>query len=151
MYPFRYDMSLRVIHPSMDPRLICNRLGLQASLKQKVGEKRQTPAGTPLSGVYKETFCVFDLTASRGYKLEQHIIRCNKALEPHKRFLSRIASTGGSAEYFIGVYLDSNHGVVLSPEVLAQLSKLRISLSLDLYSELGHKSRRRKRPRKTST
>lgn len=148
MYPFRYVMSLRITHPAMDPRLICNRLGLQARIKYRVGERRQTPAGTILSGVNKATFCVVELAPPRGCELERFIKRCNKTLESHKRFLSRISSTGGSVEYFIGMFLDSNHGVVFSPELLAQLATLQITLSLDLYSESGMKSKKRKSSRR---
>lgn len=147
MYPFRYDVTLRITHPAMDPQQICNGLGLRARLKQKVGEKRQTPAGTPLSGVYKETFCVFDLAPHQGCELERFIKRCNKRLESHRRFLNRISSTGGSVEYFIGMFLDSNHGMAFAPDVLAQLTKLQIRLSFDLYCESHWKSRKRKRPR----
>jgi hypothetical protein len=132
----------------MDPQKICNRLGLQAKRKWKVGEKRHTPAGTPLSGVYKETYCCFDLAPPRGWELERFIKRCNKDLDSHKRFLSHISSTGGSAEYFIGMFLDSNHGLEFSPEVLAQLTKLHIGLSLDLYGGTGQKSRKPKSPKR---
>ena len=108
MHPYRYDVSLRITHPAMDPQQICNGLGLQAKWKWKVGEKRQTPIDTPLSGVYKETYCSFDLAppqGSRKCELERYIERSNKNLESHRGFLSRISSTGGSAEYFIGMYL----------------------------------------------
>ena len=147
MYPFRYAVSLRVVHPAMDPQQICNRLGLKAHRKWKVGDKKQTPRGTPLSGVYKETYCTFDLTPPQECELERFIKRCNKTLESHKRFLRRISSTGGSTEYFIGMFLDSNHGAVFSPDVLAQLTKLQIGLSFDLYS--GPDQKRRKLNRHT--
>ena len=148
MYPFRYDVSLRITHPSMDPRQICNRLGLQARRMWKAGEKRQTLTGAPLSGLYKETYCTFDLAPPRGYELERFIERCNKALESHKRFLNHISSTGGSVEYFVGMYLDKNHGVEFCPELLARLTKLQIGLSFDLYGGPGRKNRKRKGPRR---
>lgn len=151
MHPYRYDVSLRVTHPAMDPQQICNGLGLKARRKWKVGENRQTPAGIPLLGVYKETYCCFDLAAPQVCELERFIIRCNKRLESHRRFLRRISSTGGSAEYFIGMYLDSNHGVEFSPDVLAQLTKLQIRLSFDLYAGSDQKSGKRKRPGKTQS
>lgn len=148
MHTFRYDVCLRITHPSMDPQHICNRLGLQASMMWKAGENRQTPTRTLLSGVYKESYCVFDLAVPRGCELENFIKRSNKTLGPHKRFLSHISSTGGSVEYFIGMYLDRNHGVVFCPELLAQLTKLQIGLSFDLYGGSGRKSRKQERPRR---
>jgi len=150
MYPFKYGVTLRVTHPAMDPQQICNGLGLRASLKQKVGEKRQTPAGTPLSGVYKDTFCTFDLAPPQGCELEAFIKCCNRRLESHRRFLNRISSTGGSAEYFIGMFLDSNHGVVFDPDVLAQLTKLQIGLSFDLYGRSNQERKTKQTRRKQS-
>lgn len=55
-------------------------------------------------------------------------------------FLILIEVTGN------GLYLDRNHGIVFSPEVLAHLARLQISLSLDLYGGSGQKSTKRKTP-----
>ena len=146
MYPFRYDISLRITHPTMHPQQICDRLGLQAKRMWKVGQPRVTPTGTPLSGVYKQTYCTFSLACSRKDELERFIERSNKILQPHKRFLRHISSTGGSIEYFVGMYLDKNHGVILSPELLDELAKLQITLALDLYG--GPDQRRQDRPKR---
>jgi hypothetical protein len=74
----------------------------------------------------------FYLARSREDELERFIKHSNKILQPHKRFLPHISSTGGSIEYFVVMYLDKNHGVLLSPELLDELAKLQIALSLDL-------------------
>jgi hypothetical protein len=147
VYPFRYDISLRITHPTMHPQQICDRLGLKAQRMWKAGQNRATPTGTPLSGVYKETYCTFDLARSREDELERFIKHSNKIFQRHKRFLRHISSTGGSIEYFVGMYLDKNHGVMLSPELLDELAKLQIALALDLYG--GSDRRRRKLPRRT--
>jgi hypothetical protein len=112
----------------------------------KAGQNRVTPTGTQLSGIYKETYCTFNLARSRKDELERFIKHSNKILQPHKRFIRHISLTGGSIEYFVGMYLDKNHGVILNPELLDELAKLQIALSLDLYG--GSDRRRRKRPRR---
>ena len=129
----------------MNPQQICDRLGLQAQRMWKSGQDRVTPTGAPLSGVYKETYCTFNLACSREDELERFIKRSNKILKPHKRFLRHISSTGGSIEYFVGMYLDKNHGVILSPELLDELAKLQIALSLDLYGVPDQRKRKRAR------
>jgi hypothetical protein len=145
VYPFRYDMSLRITHPTMSPQQIFDRLGLQAQRMWEAGQDRVTPTGTPLSGAYKETYCTFDLARSREDELERFIKHSNKNLQRHKRFLRQISSTGGSVEYFVGMYLEKNHGVVFSPELLHELATLQIALSLDLY---GGPDQTKRKPRK---
>ena len=57
-------------------------------------------------------------------------------------FLILIEVTGN------GLYGDRNHGIVCSPEVLAHLARLQISLSLDLYGRSGQKRTKMKSPRR---
>lgn len=91
-------------------------------------------------------YCFFDLARLREDELERFITHSNKILQRHKRFLHRISSTGGSVEYFVGMYLERNHGVTLSPELLYELATLQIALSLDLYGGLDQrKTKRRKK------
>jgi Domain of unknown function (DUF4279) len=53
---YRYAISLRVTHPSLDPAEITSALQLTPSRTWRAGEPRTTPKGTPLQGVYSNTF-----------------------------------------------------------------------------------------------
>ncbi len=55
-------------------------------------------------------------------------------LELHSDYLKHFAATGGQIEYFIGWFTtDVSGGDTLSWDLLARLSKLKISLALDVY------------------
>ena len=122
MYPARYKISLRITHPTMDPEDISTQLGLRACVSQKVGSRRTTPAGTLLSGTRDATFCVFELevsTAMRG-DLESALNMWTKKLFASKSFFQNIRSTGGTSEYFIGVFMEKgNTGVVFEDRLVA--------------------------------
>jgi hypothetical protein len=125
----------------MDAEEICDQLGLQVQRKWTAGSKRETPIGTSLEGRNRSTYCCFGLEARKGYDLEDSLIRWNETLSPHKRFFKRIRSTGGSVEYFIGMYFEKNSGVEFNVTLLKQLVDLGIELSIDLYGGPAKKKR----------
>lgn len=133
MYPLNYDVSLRVRHPAMDSEEICAQLGLQARWKWTAGTQRKTPKGIPLKGEHSSTYCCFDLENPAEKDLVDFLGYWNTRLYPHKQLFQQIRSTGGSLEYFIGLYLEKNSGAVLNLSLLDQLVDLGIELSLDLY------------------
>src|SRR5438094_6352317 len=106
MKPFKYDVSLRITHPSLDADEICDQLGLQAYRKWTVGEQRKTPTGDSLEGNDKLTYCCFHLEGPKRDELCDFLSDWNKKLHPQKAFFERIRSTGGSLEYFIGMYFE---------------------------------------------
>jgi hypothetical protein len=134
MYPARFVISLRITHPSMDPEDISTQLHLKASIKRKVGLRRTTPAGTLLAGTNDATFCVFELDAKTRGHLDTSLNALTKKLFRLKPFLQKIRSTGGSIEYFIGLFVKKNTGIMLGKSLMTQLVDLGIDLSLDIYA-----------------
>jgi len=133
MYPFKYDVSLRIRHPEMKADEICNQLGLNAEHKWTAGASRRTPKGTPLVGVNKSTYCCFLLEHPDGLGLIDFLVICNDKFRCHSDFFRSIRLTGGSIEYFIGWYCDKNCGEVFDLEFLSDLVTLQIDLSIDFY------------------
>lgn len=129
----KYKVALRVTHPSMDPDDISKRLGLNPSRKWKAGSRRTTPAGRQLTGINKETYCVFDLDEKSGDDLESTLCTLTKQFRSFESFLKKIRATGGSIEYFIGLFVKRNTGVALDGSLMAQLANLGIDLSFDIY------------------
>lgn len=87
MYPFKFDVSLLITHPKMEPDEICNTLGLEAKRKWKVGMPRSTPCGALLEGAYKETHCSFYLKHDEKIELTEFLKSFNKRIDKHKEFL----------------------------------------------------------------
>ncbi|TKB68028.1 MAG: DUF4279 domain-containing protein [Nitrospira sp.] len=134
MYPARFEISLRITHPSMDPEDISTQLRLKASTKWKAGLRRTTPVGTLLAGTNDATFCVFELDAKTRGHLDTTLNTLTKKLFRFKHFFQKIRSTGGSIEYFIGLFVNRNTGIILDRSLMAQLVNLGIDLSLDIYA-----------------
>jgi len=133
MESFKYVVSFRIHHPSMDPDLISSKLGLEPQHKWKAGAERKTPKGKPLTGVYEKSFCTFRLKHGKNIELADFLKGYTKKLHKNKRFLKSIRSTGGKLEYFIGWFTDKDSGEVFDLELLEQLVKLGIDLSLAVY------------------
>lgn len=133
MHPFKYDVSFRIRHPTMDPDDISNELGLRPERNWKVGSQRTTPKGDILKGVYKETYCCFHLPHLKNQGLADFLKKIGKKFEIHSEFFKRILSTGGTLEFFIGWYSSENSGEEFDWKILAKLAELQINLSLDFY------------------
>lgn len=139
MEPYRYCISLRISHPSIDPEEISSFLGLDPILKWKVGDKRVSPTGRTLSGLRSESFWVYEphgdsKISSNTQYIEDYLIILTTQLSQHKAFLTYIAESGGSIEYFIGIFSEYSIGSTFSAKLLKQISDLNIDLSFDIYA-----------------
>jgi hypothetical protein len=139
MHPFNFKVSLRIVHPEMDPNEISKVLGLRAKYSWKAHTQKKTPKGQPLEGLYDASYCSFDLENSNGIELSDFIKLCNIKFSSYKSFFNQIYSTGGELEYFIGWYSDENSGEIFDLELLEQLVELKIKLSFDFYGNLAGK------------
>lgn len=135
MSDFRFDVSLRVRHPSLEPDEICRQLGMPAEIQWRVGDQRVTPKGRPLSGVYDHSYCVFRLKPGKNINLAEFLGAQNKELLSRKSFLNDLIESGGSVEYFIGWYSRANTGEFFGWKLLKELSDLHIDLAFDVYCE----------------
>jgi Domain of unknown function (DUF4279) len=138
MYPFRYEISLRFRHPSIDPAIISKQLRIKPRWSWKAGEPRKTPKGTALSGNRSESYWTAPLQSkktlySRTTDFEEYLISIAHKLKPHASFIKKIIKGGGGAELFVGLYGSKNFGMDLRPKLLHDLGKLGLRLSLDIY------------------
>lgn len=138
MNNFEYSVSLRITHPTQKLDDFFLSLPLKIHRSWNVGEKRKTPMGTPLGGVYKQSY----LTATLGEKSKQnskespfseYLRVFNEELISLKPIFDSIVKTGGKLNYFIGVFADENIGIEIYPSVLSVMSELNIGVQLDIY------------------
>ena len=141
MNPYTYRISLRLKHPSANlaeiyqvlsqmPEVIPGRLC-------NIGEERTTPHGEKLDGHYTESWCGFGFTdekqSSDDQTLSDAINTIMAKLSPHKDLFAGNSKTGGTADFFIGLFVDANCGVVLDVELLKKLADLQIEVGFDIY------------------
>jgi hypothetical protein len=139
----RFKISLRLRHPSMDPRDITKAIGMDARIQWKAGDRRVTPTGTLLEGNREDSYwCLSfpdDPLRSLADALETHVA----SLRDCTQFLDEFHASGGSAEFFIGWFVDRNSGDVLDWSLLHELAELHVSLSFDVYgSEVANTTQR---------
>ena len=110
MNPYRYRVALRAIHPRDDLRPLFDQLGLSPERTWRAGERRTSPAGIPLDGVYRESYAYTNLThGSRNWSdedLQDYLRGIQQRLAMHhiRRGLERLAPP-------IVVFLDATMAV----------------------------------------
>jgi hypothetical protein len=135
MNPYRYKISLRLHHPSLDPGEITRALGLIPLRSLKAGEPRTTPKGNPLEGINRETFWTARMIEDQwpGKELPVAVNACLDQLVPQRDFFHRIRSEGGAIKLRIGWFFEGMSGGEFDCDLLARMADLKIDLSLDMY------------------
>jgi hypothetical protein len=138
--PYSYSVSLRVFHPSIDPGALTKSLRLKPSNAWKVGEPRLTPTGKALKGFNRGSFWTARLVQKRfattpSRSLEAALAAEVRRLQKHRALFRRIQRGGGRTELFVGIFGQNgfNFGGELDTELLGGLTKLGLSLGLDIY------------------
>lgn len=135
MHPYRYRIALRLRHPSVTSSAICAALlPLRPTYRpQDIGAPRTAPNGRLLGGVNTETFATF-LVSKGENDLAEALTEAAERMEPCRECFALWRASGGDIEFFVGWFMEGgNVGDVFEAELLAQLGRLGISLSLDLY------------------
>jgi hypothetical protein len=131
----RFEITLLIRHPDLDPDLVTSALGLQPHRSWKAGEPRVTPKGRPLPGSHTASCWnhVFRFTGKAGFSDEIGLIL--DRLMAHKSLLHKINRTGGKTELYVKLPGDQNLGDELSWKTLRRFSDLRVNLSLETFPE----------------
>ena len=134
---YRYSVSLRIWHPTIDPAEITAALGLTPTAACRAGEPRNTPKGRPLKGNWRESYWTARLAEGNARKddLPSTLTTTLETLLSNRAFFQRIRAEGGVTEFFIGWFMmKSMAGEILESTLLGRMAELGINLSLDLYS-----------------
>ena len=137
MYPYSYQITLRIFHPSIEPNEITESLAMQPKRAWKAGQPRQTPKGTPLDGIYSESYWYSDLTdgehTSEGTLLEDYFDHFCTQLLQHSPFFNRIRKEGGKVELYASSYSKRNYGFEFPPALTQKLTEMGLTLVIDIY------------------
>lgn len=134
--PDRFRIALRLRHPRDDLTAWAAGFGLTPSRHWTVGQPRTTPAGTPLDGVWNESYWTAPPSTPAAVDLEAALGEAAGRLERHEGLFTRLAASGGTASLFIGFFLGrANTGFSLGPSLMARFGSLGIALEFDLYGE----------------
>jgi hypothetical protein len=132
---FKFEVSLRITHPTIDPIEVTRELSIEPSRHYKAGDGRATPKGTPLPGYYEHSGWFYRLPQNADASLPMVLREMNQKLSKSYLYLESLESTGGTIEYFIGWFSEFNSGEVFDWRLLKECADLRINLVFDVYGE----------------
>jgi hypothetical protein len=126
----RFDVALFIVHPTLDPADITAALGLEAQHQRRVGDQR-TPKGKLLSGSNPDTRWRHSVHLdANGQWFASQVAEFVDRLTPHKDFLRKVRSTGGTAcvgiEFFGGGYFSDE----IPRDTLAKILELELDLAI---------------------
>ena len=135
MNTFRYALSFRATHPFVDLSELCHELDVTPLRIWKAGDRRRTPKGDPLDGVYTQSYCTLTLDHLRNMQLAHAIAVFLVRARSIKPLLARLSESGAEFNLFVGWFTEGNSGARLRWELLRDLAELQISLDLDVYGD----------------
>ena len=141
MNPYKYRISIRVRDKNSDLRELYESLRHVPGILLRRLNERNTPRtdikGNPLPGLYSESLFGFAFSekaeSSDSISLETSIEKILDTLQPFGAHLKNLSMNGGSAAFFIGLFIDSNLGIVLDPDLLERIAAYGMGLEFDIY------------------
>lgn len=138
MQRYSYSLAVRIWHPSLDPQEITRELGTTPKHMFLAGDRRQTPKGQLLDGVYSESYWSADPFSRGEYSstdelAEDALAEVLQMLAPHRSFLQRLRKEGGRVHLQISSFSGRNYAFEFPPEFLAECAELGVSFVHDVY------------------
>lgn len=128
------NVSLRIWHPTFSAADISSEIGLEAVICHDVGMLRTTPAGTILSGTYKETYVVMPLVKKKLIELDEEIESWCDFLASRKLYLSNVVSSGGRGDIYVSIFVPDIGGFMLGGLIMEKIIRLNLDLSVEIYA-----------------
>ena len=132
----RFYTRLIVRHPCCDPSSITEELGLKPKVAHMAGEKRITPAGTLLQGVYPETSWSHSIRTSGSRFFFDAIEPILERLEKSRDYLEKLVTDGGEVSINFDLAGDESIGDSMSPDMLKRLTSLNVRLGIEVFPNL---------------
>ena len=143
MSDYEFIISLRILHPTIDPSTITRTLGIEPQHSWKAGDPRRSPAGGELEGVFRQSYWTGRLMekpqlSSERLSVESVLVQILAQLRRAHDFLEQLNTDGGVAELLVSLYARENFRLDLSAESLALLGRLRLAVALDVHPHSPH-------------
>lgn len=133
---YRFRVSVRLRHPSENLTALSEQLGLEPSRSWFAGERRTTPRGEPLDGLWDHSYSTMPVDVENDDGLEAALERMASFLSGNAQALEQHVSSGGSIELFIGYFQEGfNSGFSLSAELMSKYAALGVNLDFDVYGQ----------------
>lgn len=132
---FKFSISLQVSHPRLATDEWRKALRLRPGRSWIAGEPRATPTGRPLSGVYKESYCYFDLKDGVGAdEFDRALRSTTRRIARHANLARRWRRDGGTLVYYATISGKDEMGFELDPSLLVEIGRLGIVLGIEAFA-----------------
>lgn len=128
-----FSISLRTWHPVMPAQELIEAIGMEPQLACSVGARRVNPVGELLDGVYRASYCSFDLVLKVPGDFTEALAPLLDQLEKNRSIFRQIALTGGRTEFYVGVFVEGSSGFTLSTSDMRRMAELSLELSVEVY------------------
>lgn len=129
------NISLRVWHPTLPHDSISGRIGLPERFAHTAGDPRVSPSGSPLDGVYEDTYVSMQMVRKRTAEIGDEIESCYDRIEMHADFIRSIVNAGGKVEFYVSAFLKDLGGFELNSLLLKRLATTGMGFAIELYPE----------------
>lgn len=132
------SILLQIWHPKLQKGDIIKNILLPPSRSFSVGERKTTPKGTKLNGIYEQTYVSYSLVFEENIDIETGIHKSIKLLNEtvlDVTFFSKISDTGGKCSMYISLYEDTHIAFEISPRLQKELSVLNIGIGFEIFRE----------------
>ena len=141
MSDYEFTISLRIRHPTIDPRRITDALSREPQHTWQAGEPRRDPEGRGLDGVYRESYWTGRLMdqpqlSSGENSVETVLIQVLDHLRRAHALLDQLNAEGGVVELDVSLFSRGSFKLELSPELVAGFGRLRTAIILDVQPHL---------------
>lgn len=149
MNDYEFTIALCIRHPTIDPSVITQSLGIEPQHTWKAGEPRCGPAGEELDGVYHQSYWTGRLMeepqlSSERTTVESVLLQTLSQLRRSYDFLQQLSTDGGTAELTVSIFARGVFRLDLSPESSALLGRLQLTIAFDIHP---HQPRNASQPR----
>ncbi len=136
---FSYVASLRARHPSSNLAILTETLRLEPAHSWTAGEPRRSQSGTPIGGLYRESYWSAPLSSqmvgSEGIPLERFLSQQLLQLARHRDCLKSLQAEGGEVSLLIEMSPVANATYTLSSATARKLAELDIELEFQFLAE----------------
>ncbi|QQS11742.1 MAG: DUF4279 domain-containing protein [Rhodospirillales bacterium] len=129
------SVCIRFRHPTRALTFLSDALGLTPLRTWTVGAPRQTPVGTPLSGVYKDSFWTSsaDFEPADGFKAP--LAAALERLSRRSDVVHDLLSTGGRLEVYVQLVGWINNGDSVDTALLKTMVDLGATFEVEVFPE----------------
>jgi hypothetical protein len=136
---FSYSVSLRARHPTLDLKVLTERLRLEPAHSWMAGEPRRSQSGSPLGGQHRESYWSAPLpaqmTGPNSMPLELFFSQQVIQLARHREFLCKLQSDGGEISLLVELSPVANASLTFSAATARKLADLNIEVEFQFIAD----------------